>query len=227
MSSAQDRASLEWVRGTTLTLRGLLDQSGESPTIHDGPVLPESSPRGSLEQLRLPNSAFANFTRSTESDGDDDSFVPVEEEFDTLQLGSRNGALSISSEESSSADNLLANREQSCLPTVICRSLANERDSDDSKNDNDDNFEPLNVAEFEDGNQEKGTDVEPRTSAIVDSAKEGEDDDNLWLKVGGGLALVGAVVAGGVALANAQNGGDDRRRRNSREDVPISNRASS
>lgn len=50
------------------------------------------------------------------------------------------------------------------------------------------------------------------------------EEENLWLKVGGGIAVLGAVV-GGVALAMGQQGNDDqnqtRRRRQTNSSVVI------
>jgi hypothetical protein len=41
---------------------------------------------------------------------------------------------------------------------------------------------------------------------------EVDADDNIWLKVGGGLAVLGAVVAGSVALLATQHGKEHDRK---------------
>jgi len=220
MSRMQDDSTVAWVRGNTLSLRGLLDQSAAisdaTPVASDAHSLQKKSVEASrLDALRLTNPSV-DFKGGVTFDGDDDSFVTLDgQNSETLVLGAaENGALSVSSDESSSADKPIVSRSKASVKqkqetAIAFHSHPSERDND---------FEPLNVANSED-------------SAAHDklaSATKEEDDDSLWLKVGGGLALVGAVVAGGVALANAHKGGGDQRRRNSRDggSVTISDRAS-
>jgi hypothetical protein len=82
----------------------------------------------------------------------------------------------------------------------------------------DDGFEPL---KNEDYSQPKTNETEG-VEFFADARSQNQNEtcnngDNLLFKIGGGLAIVGAVVAGGIALANANNrddqGKDDRNKK--------------
>jgi hypothetical protein len=112
-----------------------------------------------------------------------------------------------------------------------------DRDADD-----DSDFVPLNsgdaIAKQIGGSQRTGSlppenNATPPESGMPEGNDEGgdgpksprsdDDDENIWLKVGSGIAVLGAVV-GGVALAMGQQGNDQSRsqaRRQNRSTVQI------
>jgi hypothetical protein len=64
----------------------------------------------------------------------------------------------------------------------------------------------------------------PEAEANRKPPRSDDEEDNLWLKVGGGIAVLGAVVVGGVALALGQQGNDQspsQSRRQNRSTVQI------
>ncbi len=74
-----------------------------------------------------------------------------------------------------------------------------------------------------------GVHVAPTESGMLEgdegpkSPRSHDEDENIWLKVGSGIAVLGAVV-GGVALAMGQQGNDQSRsqaRRQNRSTVQI------
>jgi hypothetical protein len=119
----------------------------------------------------------------------------LNKDFEGLQFGpTEGGALSVSSDEQS-------RKEERC-DTFARRVDASYGSWDDH------DFEPLQDTSVK---TEECPDV---CVSMVEQtpAAENPEDENIWLKVGGGLAVFGAVV-GGVALLAARNGGDDDRER--------------
>jgi hypothetical protein len=52
-----------------------------------------------------------------------------------------------------------------------------------------------------------------REVSVPDKQADENEDENIWVKVGSGIAILGAVVAGGVALMNVTKGNDDKDRK--------------
>jgi hypothetical protein len=52
----------------------------------------------------------------------------------------------------------------------------------------------------------------------VDEKGTDDDDDNVWLRVGGGLAIVGAIVGGAAAITLLHGNGPDDRKRGTNEE---------
>jgi len=201
--------SLAWVSGTKMTLKGLVahhknTNSAEMtvPSRLDGLILPKCDEG---EEQRSDNGSFGS--------SDEQDFEPVE--FGSSALG----ALSVSSDEASRDDGRINANSHARGRTAPC---------DGGGEDNDDSdFEPLQSSENDPnlaGNthpeQEEPLSTAASSSAVAlrcspSSELQGGEEENLWLKIGGSLAVVGAVF-GGVAVAAAQsNGGKDQERRKS------------
>ena len=201
LGGEKNAASLAWARGSKCTLRGLLD---ERESFHAARTTVGAVHSAGLATLRIPVTASG----IAPCDDDDQLFEPLNDrDFEGLPLGTlESGALSVSSDECSQQGaphfgSQSANRV----------STANCGDWDDSHD-----FEPLLV-----GTKTQKNESSPGVAFSTENqtrVAEDHEDDNIWLKVGGGLAVLGAVV-GGVALIAAQNGGDDRRRQNGKSDA--------
>jgi hypothetical protein len=124
---------------------------------------------------------------------------------DNLQLGRKGeGALSVSSEES------LLERD-----TDIGERLNGRRNRDSiggSWDESDERAPTTGMDEEIDCQVRRDQAVE--SVAVALDGDEVDADDNLWLKVGGGLAVLGAVVAGSVALLATQHGKEHDRKDN-------------
>ena len=190
--------ALAWTFGTKRTLERLISQHQE---------VMGSSP-DEFEPLNLPcgDNDFPHVENNIDALDDND--------FESLLFDSPvNGALSVSSDEESTQNNL--------PPAVIPKSNNGEPSL---VVDDDTDFEPLHDtlgSDNADGSRTKPMhpdqnmrvpDISTTTSiAAVEGSilehRDGNDgvgDDGLWLKLGASLALVGAVV-GGVALAAGQH----------------------
>jgi hypothetical protein len=116
-------------------------------------------------------------------------------------------------------------------------SVQDPREHFDRDTDDDPDFVPLNsgddIAKQIGGSQRTGSlppenSVTPSESGMPEGddgpkSPRSDDDENIWLKVGSGIAVLGAVV-GGVALAMGQQGNDQSRsqaRRQNRSTVQI------
>lgn len=204
MSEKKDTSTaLAWTYGTKLTLEGLINQHKDSTDQRDG---------SQLNKLYLPN------TEADESpSNNDDSFEPIrDEDFGSVPFGlMERGALSVSSDGESPENSPEETKE------IVARA---------SENDEDDEFEPLAVINASDSDQaccasdqNANHTVSAANSAVVlpnvlEEARQSDEEGNFLLKLGGSLAVVGAVV-GSVALAAAQNnGGEDSNRQNRKED---------
>jgi hypothetical protein len=198
MGGAKDAPSIGWVCGSKHTLRGLIDAHAE--TLGDAPTICSGALLQGVESLRISVPAGSKYVTASRDD-DDNSFESLNyPDFESLQLDTtQNGALSVSSDEQS--------QQGEPGGRMAGRVSASTFDTGGWDDSDDNDFEPLD-----------GTQTQPAAttgSAILISdnpARADPEDDNLWLKVGGGLAVLGAVV-GGVALLATQNGGDDSRDR--------------
>jgi len=185
--------ALAWTFGTKLTLQGLINQhkkaaSNTRETLGD---------KTQLAALNLANCEAEEFFSN-----DDDSFEPLEDQdFEAIQFGTlERGALSVSSDDESSHPRAPDTKESADVTAI-------DDDGDDSA------FNPLLIPGETDAdrtpNQTDTTSMDDAKSALVETFaqdKPHQEEDNLWFKLGGSLAVVGAVV-GGVALAAAQNNG--------------------
>jgi hypothetical protein len=156
------------------------------------------------EAIRSSSSQKLQDTNHEETDANIFFGDPDQNEFEDLQLGaSQFGALGVSSDEESMSKH---QTEKICIGV--------QQVSKFDHDDDDDAFEPIDTMQtlsipklpIASTNQET-------LQTAVESPRE--EEDNIWLKVGGGLAIVGALV-GGVALVAAQNGtqnkDEDRKR---------------
>jgi len=203
--------ALAWTFGTKLTLQGLIKQHNERT--QGGP--------GDSDRLAALNLPACN----DEVLPDHDGFEALQDEdFESLQFDASpgKGALSVSSSEESSECKLSAGNP---IATTGAASFGEDDDGD---------FEPL-PSNSEENSRSVVTSLKEEQSypspeitssaivtlecgAPVEEQRDEGDGDNLWLKLGGSLAVVGAVV-GGMALAAAQNnGGEDQKRRDSKRE---------
>lgn len=204
--------ALAWTFGTKLTLQGLINQYNESS--QGG-----GDDKNRLAVLNLP-------VCSDEAPPYHDGFEALhDEDFESLEFDPSlgKGALSFSSSEGSPECNP---EVESPKATTSVASFGEDDDAD---------FEPISsnprekgrnlVASLTEVQSEPVPEIassavvtlEPSTTLVEEQRDEG-DGDNLWLKLGGSFAVVGAVV-GGVALAAAQNhGGEDQKRRDGKRE---------
>jgi hypothetical protein len=193
-------ADAEQIQGTARTLHGLLNLHREKA--EDSCLITAGAPseQKALKGDQVPPSKSVQKPESIHDGAE--SFEPLDIQVDSVRETN--------------------NPEKSQSLTSSPLRMAVEADDDDE-------FEPLDerdrieeVSDFPFVAERRTEPSKQTEDSLLDESNAvaaGGDDENIWLKVGGGLALLGAVV-GGVALAAANHGDDEgnsnssRRRRN-------------
>lgn len=184
-------SKVAWIRGLKRTFGVSIDDHSEGL----------QAPPAAGVDARCTSVASETFDAVRNQTANNSSGPPNDLDVENLQLDNvTNDAMSVSSDKQTQEGE---SRVDCGVDTRF--SSAASKDWDDSDGQD---FEPL-VSLQTTESSDVVFEIENWNRAAVD-----REDDNMWLKVGGGLAMLGAVM-GGVALIAAQNGGEgnrDRRR---------------
>lgn len=160
----------------------------------------------------MPGCSTRDLQDAARCDDDDLDFVPlaITASLPHLRQLHSSDCTSRSSSHSASADPA---SDSSAVPRIAVLEV---------ESDDDDDFLPLDtIAPPVPVARSTNAEVSELQHRNCDDVKGADEDDNLWLRVGGGLAIVGAIVGGAAAITMLHdNGSKDRKRGTSEEPKP-------